>query len=150
MADIVELVDLADRDQRIFDLRVQGKSVRTIARQFRIAMKEVDAIVESYCTPIDMTAKARAFELEMHRIDALQDAAYGQAIGGNISAIMACAKLMERRAACTATRPRSDMILFRYWPRPPRPRPLRRIQKVLDDLAQRQLEKPSEPDIEQE
>lgn len=150
MADIVELVDLADRDQRIFDLRVQGKSVRTIARQFRIAMKEVDAIVESYCTPIDMTAKARAFELEMHRIDALQDAAYGQAIGGNISAIMACAKLMERRAAMYGYEApiRHDPIQVLAQATPATTTD--RIQKVLDDLAQRQLEKPSEPDIEQE
>jgi hypothetical protein len=144
---VVELVDLDERDQDIFDQRLAGKSIRAIARQFRISMKEVDNIVEAHCTPVTLEQKAKAYELELMRIDQMQLAAYEKARKGNISAIMAVAKLMERRAAMIGYEApvRHDPIQVLAQATPVTS--TERIQLVLDQLVEQKRQAEPELDI---
>jgi hypothetical protein len=93
------VVELVDRDQQIFRLRLAGESVRTIARQFRLTPDQVEAIVAGQCTPVSTQMKAHAFELELERLDELQAAFYRAAREGNVGAGAITLKIFERRAA---------------------------------------------------
>ena len=96
---VVELINLDDRDQAIFEQRLAGRSVRQIARQFRISMREVDSIIEAHCVPETIEAKAQSFGIELARLEVFQHAIFDKVLAGNVSAVMASVKICERRAA---------------------------------------------------
>jgi hypothetical protein len=94
----INVVQLTDRDQQIFQLRLMGESVGNIARQFRLAPEQVVAIVSAQCTSISEQFRKHTLELELERLDDLERPYYPKAREGNHQSLAACLKIAELRA----------------------------------------------------
>jgi DNA-binding CsgD family transcriptional regulator len=103
------IVEFHDRDQQMFELRLQGASIRSIARQFRISEQQVQATVARMCTPLTVQLRAHTFELELERLDQLQKAFFTDAQKGDPAAAAITLKILERRACMMGIdAPRAD------------------------------------------
>src|SRR5262245_1401279 len=153
MTDDVEtnVVELIDRDEQIFRLRLAGLSERRIARQFGLRVAQIEAIVAGQCQPVTKQSKARTFELELARLDEMQAAFFAAARRGDAQAAAICLKINERRSAMLGfdmpTTIRTDPVMVAIEAAP-RPTSTERIRQLIDAIvAERERAEP--PDGEQ-
>jgi hypothetical protein len=94
-----EVVELVDRDEQILKLRLKGESVFKIAKQFKIAEKEVLDALDRRLPSIDAAARVRMLNLDLERLAALGAVFDAKALDGDPQAAMISIKLVERRSA---------------------------------------------------
>ena len=92
------VIDIADLDQRIFEERLTGRSIRSISREFRLSAAKVEHIIANHCTPITVEAKLRALQLDLHRLDQLMQTYLPKALNGDLPAANLCIRICEQRA----------------------------------------------------
>lgn len=99
-ADVLEEQNRQAR--RAFELRQQGKSWWDISEELGIteamAMNRVDEAIRSASQLVDEYTRRSFLVMEVSRLDALQDAHWGNAIGGNIKAAELILKISAQRA----------------------------------------------------
>jgi hypothetical protein len=95
MSDIVVI----DQDEKIFRERLAGKSVRRIAREFGRSVEEVSAVISRMCQPISPEMRKQVLQLDLERLDELQQVFYEKAREGDASSAWITIKISERRSA---------------------------------------------------
>jgi hypothetical protein len=92
------VIDIADLDQRVFEERLTGRSIRSISREFGLSTAKVEHIIANHCTPITVEAKLRALQLDLHRLDELMRTYLPKAMNGDLPAANLCIRICEQRA----------------------------------------------------
>jgi hypothetical protein len=87
-----------DRDEQMFQERLTGTSIRTIARRFRVSEGEVRNAIGRVCAPVNEQLRKHTLEIELERMDDLLRPFYLEARDGNVAAAAICVKISERRA----------------------------------------------------
>jgi hypothetical protein len=97
-------VEPSEQDLAVFEKRLAGHSVYSIAKQMNLPVKEVDAAIDRACTPIDDDFRLRTINLELERFDHLCSVFYQQALDGDpAAAAMLVMRVSERRSAIWAS-----------------------------------------------
>ena len=92
-------IQARERHRQWLDLRRQGVSYDAIARQFDCARSTVFEAVRNRLRDVTAEPARELVALEAERLDELWHVAFEQAKGGDLSAISACLRIQERRAA---------------------------------------------------
>src|SRR5262245_61919315 len=92
------VIDISDYDQRIFDARLSGASVRVIARQFRCSAREVEAIIARMVTPVNLETKLRELQLDLDRIGQLLATYLPKGVDGDHDAAAIALKILDHKA----------------------------------------------------
>ena len=88
------------RDDYILQERLSGKSARTISKQLRCTVGEINASLDRTLPTIDNDARRRHVSLDLNRLDGLLETFYKRAIENvDAQAGLLCVKIMERKAA---------------------------------------------------
>jgi hypothetical protein len=88
------------RDDYILQERLSGKSARTISKQLRCTVGEINASLDRTLPKIDNDARRRHVSLDLNRLDGLLETFYKRAIENvDAQAGLLCVKIMERKAA---------------------------------------------------
>jgi len=88
------------RDDFILQERLSGKSARTISKQLRCTVGEINASLDRTLPTIDNDARRRHVSLDLNRLDGLLETFYKRAIEKeDAQAGLLCVKIMERKAA---------------------------------------------------
>jgi hypothetical protein len=74
------------RDERIFRLRLLGIAPRTIADQFAVSVADVNAAVDRKMVRVDAAYRARAFALDLERLDTLTSRCLDAVTKGSLAA----------------------------------------------------------------
>ena len=69
---------LVVRDEEVLRLRLAGRPVRQIAREFDLTLEEVDAILDHALEQISDKLRVRITALELARLDALAEVFFEQ------------------------------------------------------------------------
>jgi hypothetical protein len=97
MGSVTELVTV---EESVLRARLAGKSVRRIAHEYGLTIDNVQTIIEKQLPTLDNNLRLRTLQLEIERLDAMQDAIYkSAAVDGDLQAIAVLLRLQERRAA---------------------------------------------------
>jgi transposase-like protein len=94
-------VQAAVRRKEAVDLRVEGKTYREIAQELGVTPTRARQLVAEALAAIEKDTAESAEELrrlELDRLDQLQAGLWEEAAGGNLKAVGAALKIMERRA----------------------------------------------------
>ena len=73
--------EIVSREQSIFDARIEGRSISSIAREHGCSVEEVRSIIASQCSSIDMQARQEALVIELTRLDQLHQTFFNRAKG---------------------------------------------------------------------
>jgi len=88
------------RDDYILQERLSGKSARTISKQLRCTVGEINASLDRTLPKIDNDARLRHISLDLSRLDGLLETFYKLAIEKeDTQAGLLCVKIMERKSA---------------------------------------------------
>jgi hypothetical protein len=88
------------RDDYILQERLSGRSARTISKQLRCTVGEINASLDRTLPTIDNDARRRHVSLDLNRLDGLLETFYKRAIENvDAQAGLLCVKIMERKAA---------------------------------------------------
>ena len=88
------------RDDYILQERLSGKSARTISKQLRCTVGEINASLDRTLPTIDNAARQRHVSLDLSCLDGLLETFYKLAIEKeDTQAGLLCVKIMERKAA---------------------------------------------------
>ena len=88
------------RDDFILQERLSGKSARSISKELRCTVGEVNASLDRTLPTIDNDARRRHVSLDLNRLDGLLETFYKRAIENvDAQAGLLCVKIMERKAA---------------------------------------------------
>jgi hypothetical protein len=90
---------LVTRDEEILRLRLAGRPVRLVARQFNLTADEVNTITDFALEQISDKLRVRITALELARLDTLSEAFFEKAAAGDSIACALAIKLSERRCA---------------------------------------------------
>lgn len=104
--ELVPLPDEPSQDERAHaahQLRLSGKRWHEVAAKAGYANAatanvEVRAFLQRAALSRDIALREEALELEMDRLDALQEVAWGAAMSGDLKAIDSCLRIMGHRA----------------------------------------------------
>jgi hypothetical protein len=94
-------VQAAVRRKEAVDLRVEGKTYREIAQELGVTPTRARQLVAEALAALQGETAESAEELrrlELDRLDQLQSGLWEEAAGGNLKAVGAALKIMERRA----------------------------------------------------
>ena len=84
----------------MFQARIRGESVRSIAKRFSCTLAEVHKILDRFAeTTIDDKTRKHSLALELERLDQLQQVFGTRALEGDVASGALVAKIIERR--CT-------------------------------------------------
>jgi hypothetical protein len=138
-----------EQDLAIFERRLANHSVYAIAKEFQIAVKEVDAALDRACAPLDEEFRLRTVHLELERFDRLCRVFYEQALAGDHAAAIVVMRVSERRAAILGldvpSASRRDPVMLQVQ-QSPQPTSTDRIKAALDRIAaEGKIRKPEEP-----
>jgi hypothetical protein len=87
-------------DDQIIQHRINGRSVRAIARIHGCAVSEVNAVIDRFAeATIDDKIRKHTLALELARLDELQETFYARALEGDVQCGALITKIIERR--CT-------------------------------------------------
>ena len=106
------IVEIADVDTQLFQLRLAGKSTRAIARALKVSEDKVRDTVERMQVPLTPKSKASMLMLELERLDVFQASQYADAQKGDRAAIACSLEIMKHRAAWPACMPRPMCALI--------------------------------------
>jgi len=94
------MTDTADDvEEQLFRLRLAGRSVRHLAKQFGRSIEEVAEICERMCQPVSPAMRRAVLALDLERIEAVQQVFYTKAMDGDAAAGALVLKCQERRAS---------------------------------------------------
>ncbi len=94
-------VQSAIRRKEAVDLRIEGKTYREIAQELGVTPTRARQLVAEALAAIEKDTAESAEELrrlELDRLDQLQSGLWEEAAAGNLKAVGAALKIMERRA----------------------------------------------------
>lgn len=91
------------RDDKIYTMRLLGRSPRTIARDFGLSLADVDKIVDAQTLKVDAGYRLRTLKLDLDRIEMLQSRYLRDALNGDLAAGHLWLRLAERKAAALGT-----------------------------------------------
>jgi hypothetical protein len=94
-------VQAAVRRKEAVDLRVEGKTYREIGQELGVTPTRARQLVSEALAALQKDTAESAEELrrlELDRLDQLQSGLWEEAAGGNLKAVGAALKIMERRA----------------------------------------------------
>ena len=135
-AEIVEVVEIDERADQMFHLRLAGHSVRRIARQFQVSEAVAQAAIQHCVPPISDQMRKHTLELELARLDQMQAVFYASMLQGNHQSAAICLKIKELRGDYLGIRAASRIDPIQLVKAAePEPTTTERIQKVLDELA---------------
>ena len=139
-AEIVGMIEIDERADQMFLLRLSGHSVRRIARQFQVSEAVVNAAVQHCVPPISDQMRKNTLELELARLDQMQAVFYPTMLQGNHQSAAICRKIKELRGDYLGIRAasRTDPIAL-VKAAEPELTTTERISGVLDDLAHNPL-----------
>ena len=100
---IHEIKTREERAYRAYQLRLGGSSWMEVADKLDYpnstkARSEVDLLVTKAIGTINDDRKVEIVDLELDRLDALQSAVWGMAMGGDLKAVDSALKIMAHRA----------------------------------------------------
>jgi hypothetical protein len=88
------------RDDFILQERLSGRSARSISKELRCTVGDVDAALDRVLPKLDNTARLRYISLDLQRLDALLKTFFARAIEKvDAQAGLLCVKILERKAA---------------------------------------------------
>src|SRR5215831_11911928 len=88
------------RDDFILQERLTGRSARSISKELRCTVGEVDAALDRVLPKLDNAARLRYISLDLQRLDALLKTFLARAIENvDAQAGLLCVKILERKAA---------------------------------------------------
>jgi hypothetical protein len=88
------------RDDFILQERLAGRSARSISKELRCTVGEVDAALDRVLPKLDNAARLRYISLDLQRLDALLKTFFARAIEKvDAQAGLLCVKILERKAA---------------------------------------------------
>ena len=87
-----------DRDEQIFRARVAGISPRRLAEQHGLSVEDVNRVVARRLIRVDNNFRAQAIALDIEVLGEVQARVLKAALGGDLGAVHALLKLMERKA----------------------------------------------------
>jgi len=134
-----------DVEEQIFRLRLAGRSVRHLAKQFGRSIDEVAEICERMCQPVSPAMRRAVLALDLERIEAVQQVFYAKAMDGDAAAGALVLKCQERRSSLlgldiSAAARGASPVLVEITP--PHESTHDRIRSVLEHLAQQRLSAP--------
>jgi hypothetical protein len=94
-------VQAAVRRKEAVDLRIEGKTYREIGQELGVTPTRARQLVAEALAALQKDTSESAEELrrlELDRLDQLQSGLWEEAAGGNLKAVGAALKIMERRA----------------------------------------------------
>jgi AcrR family transcriptional regulator len=93
-----ERIDLDRRRAKCLELRIQGMSLRDIAKRVGMHHSSVAEAIEAELAQLTREPAERLREVELERMDVLMKAAWDTAKDGDLNAIDTVLKVMARRA----------------------------------------------------
>ena len=93
--------EVLTREQQIYEDRLIGLSVLSIADKYRTDVGEVQAIIARMCPSISMQMKLATIELELARLEELQTAFHAKAKGGCVQSAAIVLRALGGKAAIT-------------------------------------------------
>jgi hypothetical protein len=88
------------RDEFILQERLRGRSARSISKELRCTVGEVDAALDRVLPKLDNAARLRHISLDLQRLDALLKTFLARATeAADAQAGLLCVKILERKAA---------------------------------------------------
>jgi len=88
------------RDDFILQERLSGRSARSISKELRCTVGDVDAALDRVLPKLDNAARLRYISLDLQRLDALLKTFFARAIEKvDAQAGLLCVKILERKAA---------------------------------------------------
>lgn len=87
-----------ERDEQIFRARVAGISPRRLADQHGLNVDEINRIVSRRMVRIDNAYRAQCIALDIEALGEVQARVLKAALGGDLPAVHALLRLMERRS----------------------------------------------------
>jgi hypothetical protein len=93
------VISLIDHEQAIFRARVAGHSIRSIAQEFHCSVAHVEAVIDRCCRPVDEHLRKQTLQLELERLDELEEVFQQKASAGDTLAAMLVLEIRDRRAA---------------------------------------------------
>jgi hypothetical protein len=88
------------RDDFILQERLSGRSARSISKELRCTVGDVDAALDRVLPKLDNAARFRYISLDLQRLDALLKTFFARAIEKvDAQAGLLCVKILERKAA---------------------------------------------------
>jgi hypothetical protein len=88
-----------DRDQEIYEAWQGGKSPRTLARELRVSMLEIELSIDRCLPPFTSAAALRAFKREFQRLDDVSAYYYTKAMQGDHDSAHVVARVSERKSS---------------------------------------------------
>jgi hypothetical protein len=140
---VTELVDDRDRDEQIFRARVAGISPRRLADQHHMTVADINAIVSRKMIRVtDPNFRIQALALDLEALGMVQSRVLQAAMGGDLAAVHAMIRLMERRSELLAldSPVKLDLTVAQVNAQTS----TEEIRSVLDQLLQHQQPKPDE------
>lgn len=107
---LIPISDISTREERAYrayQMRLSGESWQRIMYRFEypsinIMKGEIDALIRKATSIANDDRRREVLELELDRLDALQNAVWGMAIGGDLKAVETALKVMAHRARILA------------------------------------------------
>src|SRR5215472_16565466 len=88
------------RDDFILQERLAGRSARSLSKELRCSVGDVDAALDRVLPKLDNAARLRYISLDLQRLDALLKTFFARAIEKvDAQAGLLCVKILERKAA---------------------------------------------------
>jgi hypothetical protein len=134
-------MDQDDRDDKMLGERLSGRSVPAIAKQYRCATSEVDAVIDrrlNYNLTNDM--RLHCIKLDCERLEALMIPFFERATKDrDVAAGTLCCKLLERRALLLGLdQPTQSRVDVYQIPPPDAISSHEKIRRTIMEFAERQ------------
>ena len=93
------------RDDFILQERLAGRSARSLSKELRCPVGEVDAALDRVLPKLDNAARLRYISLDLQRLDALLKTFFARAIEKvDAQAGLLCVKILERKGGIARAR----------------------------------------------
>ncbi|WP_306358678.1 MULTISPECIES: hypothetical protein [unclassified Nocardia] len=88
----------AQRQEKALKLRLAGASYRAIAEKLEISSSQAHRDVTEALAELKREPAQAVLDLELHRLDQMLLGLFKEAVSGNIKAVLAALRIMDRRA----------------------------------------------------
>jgi hypothetical protein len=92
-------VEILTREEQMFRQRLAGVPVRRIAAEHGCSVEEAQTIIAGLCTSVTAQGRLHSLELELERLDELQEVFHVKAKAGDPQCAAIVIRLQERRSA---------------------------------------------------
>ena len=137
-----EVVELIERDEAMLRERIAGKPVRTIAKQFKCSIREVNDALDRLLPTIDVALLSRETRLMLERLSELRQIYHEQAKAGRTMAAAIVLKIDDRLSALLGldSPMRIDPVQLQLTTT--KETSTERIKRVIDNLVRRHEQLP--------